>query len=63
MAFTTGTLLLNESITVAELYRMQGDRDKVRTIAIEDNRLQMRTTQCIQADLSRGHLSLTALDR
>ena len=43
MSFTTGTLLLNESTTVAQLYRIEGDWDKVRMIAIEENRLQMRT--------------------
>ena len=43
MSFTTGALLYNESITVAELYQQLGDWDAVREQVAADNRLQMRT--------------------
>jgi hypothetical protein len=44
MSFTTGALLYNETITVAQLYQQLGSWDAVRERVLADNRLQMRTT-------------------
>ena len=43
MSFTTGTLLYQESLTVANLFEETGDWDGVRERVIDDNLLQMRT--------------------
>jgi hypothetical protein len=44
MSFTTGALLYNETITVAQLYQQLGSWDAVRERVLAGNRLQMRTT-------------------
>jgi hypothetical protein len=44
MSFTTGALLYNETITVAQLYHQLASWDAVRERVLADNRLQMRTT-------------------
>ena len=43
MSFTTATLLYRESLVVAGLYAELGDRQRTRTLVVEENRLQMRT--------------------
>jgi hypothetical protein len=43
MSFTTGTLLYQESLTVAKLFEEIDDWDAVRQRVIDDNLLQMRT--------------------
>jgi len=43
MSFTTGTLLLRESVVLAVLHHEVGDWDAARDQVIADNRLQMRT--------------------
>ena len=43
MSFTTGALLLKESVVVAILYRGLADWDAVRECVVGQNRLQMRT--------------------
>jgi hypothetical protein len=48
MSFTTGALLVRESITIAELYHELGDWDAVRDKVIAENRLQMRTLNASQ---------------
>jgi hypothetical protein len=44
MSFTTATLLSHESILVAELFASLGDWRETRRHVLDDNRLQMRTT-------------------
>ena len=44
MSFTTGALLYNETITVAQLYQQLASWDAVRERVLAENRLQMRTT-------------------
>ena len=43
MSFTSGTLLYHETIIVAQLYAELSDWNAVRTLVIDENRLQMRT--------------------
>ncbi len=44
MSFTSGALLYQESLTVAQLYAEMDDWDAVRDRVLDDNLLRMRTT-------------------
>jgi len=48
MSFTSGTLLLRESLTIAEIYGELLDWDSVRSTVLAENRLQMRTANASQ---------------
>ncbi len=48
MSFTSGTLLLRESLTIAECYAEIQDWDAVRRTILAENRLQMRTANASQ---------------
>jgi hypothetical protein len=47
MAFTTGGLFLPESTKIAELYLDAGDWEKVRSVVISENLLQLRTASSV----------------
>lgn len=48
MSFTTGTILHQESVKLAELYLDYGDWDAVRDKVVEDNLLQTRTLNTLK---------------